>query len=155
MSDNIELNPGAGGAVAATDDVGGVHFQRVKLDLGGDGVSAPVAGSLPVSGDFYQATQPVSAAALPLPAGAATDSTLQALQALNDTMLYMLGAILEKMPRVTGNDQAAVSIEAGAVSSIGTLSNITSIGAKHASGVTDSISQLGALHLYQNIVVTA
>lgn len=75
-------------------------------------------------------------------------------------MLYMLGAILEKMPRVTGNDQAAVSIEAGAVSFnanqvIGTLSNITSIGAKHASGVTDSISQLGALHLYQNIVVTA
>lgn len=160
MSDNIELNPGSGGAVAATDNVGGVHFQRVKLDLGGDGVSAPVAGSLPVSGDFYQATQPVSAAALPLPAGAATDSTLQALQALNDTMLYMLGAILEKMPRVTGNDQAAVSIEAGAVSFnanqvIGTLSNITSIGAKHASGVTDSISQLGALHLYQNIVVTA
>lgn len=75
MSDNVELNPGSGGAVAATDDVGGVHFQKVKLDLGGDGVSSPVVGSLPVS-----------AASLPLPAGAATDATLSALQTLLTTL---------------------------------------------------------------------
>lgn len=31
MADNVTLDPGAGGAVAATDDVGGVHYQRVKL----------------------------------------------------------------------------------------------------------------------------
>lgn len=154
MSDNIELNPGTGGAVAATDDVGGVHFQRVKLDLGGDGVSAPVAGSLPVSGDFYQATQPVSAAALPLPAGAATDSTLQALQALNDTMLYMLGAILEKMPRVTGNDQAAVSIETGSVTTVGTVSNMTNIGGRHTANVADAMTMAGTSHIYNNITVS-
>ncbi len=28
-------------SVIATDDVGGVHYQRVKLDFGGDGVSSP------------------------------------------------------------------------------------------------------------------
>ena len=33
----------------ATDDVGGVAYQRVKLDLGGDGLSVPVVGSLPVT----------------------------------------------------------------------------------------------------------
>lgn len=33
----------------ATDDVGGSAFQRVKLDLGGDGVSVPVVSALPVS----------------------------------------------------------------------------------------------------------
>ena len=60
MADNIELNPGTGGAVTATDDVAGVHFQRIKLDLGADGVSTPVVGALPVSGTFWQATQPVS-----------------------------------------------------------------------------------------------
>ena len=76
MADNVELNPGSGGAVAATDDVGGVHFQKVKLDLGGDGVSSPVVGSLPVS-----------AASLPLPAGAATDATLAALQTLLTTLV--------------------------------------------------------------------
>lgn len=38
------------GSTAATDDVGGVHYQKVKLDVGGDGVSTPVSGALPVSG---------------------------------------------------------------------------------------------------------
>lgn len=75
MSDNVTLNPGTGGDVVATDDVAGTHFQRVKLDLGGDGLSVPVVGSVPVS-----------AASLPLPTGAATDATLSALQTLLTTV---------------------------------------------------------------------
>lgn len=43
MADNISITPGAGANVA-TDDVSGVQFQRVKLDMGGDGVSLPVVG---------------------------------------------------------------------------------------------------------------
>ena len=39
------------------------------------------AAALPVVGAFYPATQPVSAAALPLPTGAATETTLAALDA--------------------------------------------------------------------------
>jgi hypothetical protein len=31
--------------------VSSVHFQKVKLDLGGDGVSDPVSGQVPVEGD--------------------------------------------------------------------------------------------------------
>lgn len=49
----------------ATDNVGGIHFQYVKLDLGTTGVSSKVSG-----------TVPVSAASLPLPSGAATEATL-------------------------------------------------------------------------------
>ena len=58
MADNTELNPGAGGDIAATDDIDGVKWQRVKLTLGADGVNdgdvsesnpIPVAGSLSVS----------------------------------------------------------------------------------------------------------
>lgn len=41
MSDNIAITPGTG-ATVATDDVSGVQYQRVKLDIGGDGVSTPV-----------------------------------------------------------------------------------------------------------------
>jgi hypothetical protein len=37
------------------------------------------ATPVPVSGTFFQATQPVSATSLPLPAGAATETTLSAL----------------------------------------------------------------------------
>lgn len=43
MADNVTLDPGAGGADVATDDVGGVHFQKVKLDGGGDGSSTAIA----------------------------------------------------------------------------------------------------------------
>ena len=70
MADNVAITAGAG-TVIATDDVGGVQFQRVKLDIGGDGVSVPVTTALPVSiaapvavtGAFFQTTQPVSIAA--------------------------------------------------------------------------------------------
>lgn len=48
MSDNVAVTPGVG-ATVATDDVGGIQYQRVKLDLGGDGASVPVVGAVPVS----------------------------------------------------------------------------------------------------------
>jgi hypothetical protein len=42
MADNVTLNKSSGTFDAASDDVGGVQFQKVKLDIGGDGVSSPV-----------------------------------------------------------------------------------------------------------------
>ena len=50
-------------------------------------IAAPVA----VTGTFFQATQPISAASLPLPAGAATQATLAALLAVG-TETYTLAA---------------------------------------------------------------
>lgn len=40
MADNTTLNAGTGGDVIATDDIGGVKYQRMKLVHGADGVSA-------------------------------------------------------------------------------------------------------------------
>lgn len=40
MADNTTLNLGTGGDVIATDDIGGVKFQRMKLIFGADGVNA-------------------------------------------------------------------------------------------------------------------
>lgn len=78
MADNVAVTPGTG-ATIATDDVAGVQFQKVKIDLGGDGATSPLvrgqqaaASSLPVVLASDQGTVPVSAAALPLPTGAAT-----------------------------------------------------------------------------------
>jgi hypothetical protein len=48
LADNVTLNSGSGGAVLATDDVSSVHYQRVKLDYGGDGVAAPVTTATPL-----------------------------------------------------------------------------------------------------------
>jgi hypothetical protein len=43
MADNVPITAGSGTNVA-TDDVSGVHFQKMKLDGGGDGLSAPITG---------------------------------------------------------------------------------------------------------------
>jgi hypothetical protein len=82
MADNITTNPGSGGAVLASDDIAGVQYPRTKIVIGADGANdgdVSASNPMPVSGTFWQATQPVSAASLPLPTGAATESTLAAI----------------------------------------------------------------------------
>jgi hypothetical protein len=51
-----------------------------KLAVDGSGVVQPVSGA------FFQATQPVSAAALPLPAGASSEATLALIKAKTDNL---------------------------------------------------------------------
>jgi hypothetical protein len=55
MADNVPITPGSGKDIA-TDDVASVHYQKIKVDLGGDGVSSPLvrgqqtkANSIPVT----------------------------------------------------------------------------------------------------------
>lgn len=99
MADNTTLNAGTGGDVIGSDDIAGVKYQRVKLIHGADGVNAgdvasgnplPVtlgltdsqlrASAVPVSGAFFQATQPVSIASMPTTpvSGPLTDTQLRA-----------------------------------------------------------------------------
>jgi hypothetical protein len=70
LADNIAVTPGTG-ATVATDDVGGIQYQRIKVAFGADGAATdvntgtgfPVSvqnASLAVTGTFFQATQPVS-----------------------------------------------------------------------------------------------
>jgi hypothetical protein len=52
VADNVTIDNGAlTDFDAATDDVAGKHYQRVKIDVGGDGASVPVEGKMPVGGD--------------------------------------------------------------------------------------------------------
>jgi hypothetical protein len=48
MADNIAITAGVGTTVA-TDDIGGVHYQRVKLGIGADGAAADWTGALAAS----------------------------------------------------------------------------------------------------------
>jgi hypothetical protein len=61
MADNVGYTPGTGATIAA-DDIAGVLYQRVKIGVGVDGSATDVSSTnpMPVSGTFYQATQPVS-----------------------------------------------------------------------------------------------
>jgi hypothetical protein len=44
MADNVEISAGSGTSIA-TDDVSSVHFQKIKLDGGGDGATQPIEGT--------------------------------------------------------------------------------------------------------------
>jgi hypothetical protein len=68
MADNTQISLETDGDIVATDDIGGIKYQRMKIVLGADGVNDGDVSStnpLPVSGTFYQATQPVSIATMP------------------------------------------------------------------------------------------
>lgn len=57
MSDNTQLNPGAGGNVIADEEIGGVHYPKSKLVLGADGVDdgdVHAGNPLPVYGVMAQ-----------------------------------------------------------------------------------------------------
>jgi hypothetical protein len=93
MSDNLltKDRTDANIALAAKDNAGVLFPRNIITDPAGNDLTpltdeALRASPVPVSGTFYPATQPVSAAALPLPAGAATEATVAALNALMTTI---------------------------------------------------------------------
>lgn len=126
----------------------------VKVSLDGETVAI----------NNFPDTQKISAVSMPLPAGASTDATAQAIQSLSDqikimtdTMLYYMTAVLEKMPRVTGNDQAAIVAEGGTLSTVttcGTVTTISQIGTRAAMTTADAQIMQGTSHLYNNILVS-
>lgn len=70
MADNVAITAGSGTTIA-TDDVSSVHYQRIKLDAGDDGATAPVVDKavpsvlVPTGGKIVklQATPTVTAGA--------------------------------------------------------------------------------------------
>jgi hypothetical protein len=92
MVDNVTITAGVGTSIA-TDDINGVQYQRVKISQGADGSATDVSSAAPlnvtlantganataVKVDNSAVTQPISAAALPLPSGAATSAKQPAL----------------------------------------------------------------------------
>ena len=82
-------------------------------------------------------------------------------QELLSSAVLLLAAIAEKLPRVTGNDQAAVSVEGTvtvALAANQTLANINALGNINATGgkfVTgDNLNMAGTQHIYNNIIVS-
>ena len=147
MSDNTTLNAGSGGDVIASDDISGVKYQRVKITVGDDGVN----------GGDVSGTNPIPAS------DATAQATLAAVQALNDTMLYMLTAMLDKMPRLDRNDRVNAMISDASGNELnsayyGISSNLVgeAIGGKSYSRINEpwQFSNMGCLHIYNQISVS-
>lgn len=94
----------------ATDDVAGVHYQRVKLDLGGDGVSVPVTTALPVSqpglgGGILQTITTVGATALAVPATPLAGRATMLVQNVGATTIYLGTSTVTANTAATGGAQ--------------------------------------------------
>lgn len=101
---------------------------------------------------------------------AATQATLAQLTEINETLLVLLSAIIEKMPRIQANDRVMVELsESGALPAVSTVttvtgvSNVTQLNALGSTGInvtkaTDGMpvhmANAGCFHIYNNIIVS-
>ncbi len=124
----ITANIGTSGSLALDATLTGGTQKTKLVDSGGVNVAVvSAAGALktdssattqPVSGTFFQATQPVSATSLPLPTGAATEATLAkltiplgtALDANTQTMVG--GSVTTNPPTYTNGQISPLSLTA-------------------------------------------
>lgn len=105
MADNTTLNPGTGGDVVASDDIGGVKYQRVKLVLGADGIN---------DGDLSSVN--------PMPV--ADDALL--------SILKLLIARVQPLSIITGAGSNRLSVDinnviGGTLTTVGTVSAVTNV----------------------------
>ena len=122
-----------GTAVAAdiTSNPVDANTQALHVNLAG------VNSTVPVTGTFFQATQPVSAASLPLPAGAATEATLAARIPANGQAL-----MAASVPVTLASNQSALPVTLISTTITGT---VTSAGAKTNNAAAPTTDNLGAL----------
>ena len=92
-------------------------------------------------------------------ANLATETNQLSDRELQEGVLYAMLAILEKMPRVDTADRIVTNQETGSVSissgTVTTVSNQTNIGGRDAAHASFAMANIGALHIYNNILVTA
>ncbi len=110
MADNVDITPGAG-ATVATDEVGGRHFQRVKLTDGAEGS----ANHASVRADGTQEVSLTDVAA----------ALWAILEALTRPVSQEPGTGRQ---RVTVDNTPAVTISSGTVTTVSTVTTMTQFG---------------------------
>jgi hypothetical protein len=147
MADNVGITPGSG-ATAASDDIGGVQFQRIKLVHGADGVN---------DGDVS------SVNGLPVQGVGELMEAIEAMRFAINTLTKTIGMalpnaqgfpIMEVRQATAAN--LAVSVSGTVTSNIGTgsLANQTQIGGFAANDQIPALMHLQADNLRRNISVT-
>jgi hypothetical protein len=102
MADNTTLNPGTGGDVIASDDIGGVKYQRIKAGFGADGSYADVSEATP----------------LPVADAQSGGVLLRILQMLMAPLGY---------DKSLGRQRGTVLIESGTVTTVTTVTTCTTV----------------------------
>lgn len=148
MADHVTL-PGTG-QIVATDEVGGVQYQRVKTVWGGDGLANDVTIDNPfpvqAAGELIEAIQ----------------SMRIAINQLTKTIGYALPnalgqPIMEIRQATAANLNANVTIGSGTVTTVttcATLTNQSQVGGFAANDYIPTLMHLQADNLRRNIAVT-
>jgi hypothetical protein len=131
MADNIDISPGAGASVA-TDEVGGRHYQRVKLTGGAEG--SENHASVRADG-----TQEVS------------------LADVNAALYAILESIARPISQEPGTGRTRVSLESAAVTMTGvttvtTVSTLTSLNQLNTWPINDVLLKGLDRNLWNNSV---
>lgn len=94
----------------------------------------------------------------------ATQATLAQLTEINETLLALLSAIVDKMPRLgTANRMLVELSESSTLPTVATLNDLLRLAAfgsvtvnvtKAADGIPTHLSNAGAMHIYNNIIVS-
>ena len=148
MADNVPITAGAGTSIAS-DDIGGVQHQRVKLSIGEDGsaVDASLTNPVPVQaiGELIEAIE----------------AQRMALQALVRTIGQTYPDVAGRLRVVVDSISASLTLATittvttvGTVTTVTTLSNQTQIGGLPATEQIPSLMRLGADSMRRNISVT-
>lgn len=135
MSDNLNVTPGSGATVAAKDQDGVLHTRTLLEILSSAGAPVDVSDTNRLPVDKL------------------------------DEIVFLLSSMLEKMPRVDAADRLLVShaesnptvaiSSAQTVATVTTLGGVTNIGGRDAAHAAFALANMGALHIYNNILVTA
>jgi hypothetical protein len=99
---------------------GGVPL-NVSVASGSLEITNDVGNPIPVNGTFWQTTQPVSAASLPLPSGASTS----ALQTTSNTSLASIDDKLPALGTKASSDSVSVTLSFAATSTLTTVAGST------------------------------
>lgn len=145
MADNVPITAGAGTSIA-TDDIGGAHYQRVKVAHGADGSATDTS------------------ATNPLPTSVIAGELVEAVQALR-TIAHSLDMSIGRVyPDTAGRVRVAsaaadlnatVSIAATqTLATVTTLTNQTQLGGINASPQIPALMQLGADNRRRNITTS-
>jgi|688.fasta_scaffold1812438_1 hypothetical protein len=145
MPDNVAITAGSG-TVIATDDIGGVNYQRVKPAWGADGTAVDVstAAPLPVAplGEMLETLTQIGMllTSLTRSIGAAYPDSSNRLRVVVDAITANL--VLSTITTVT------------TVTTLSTLTNQTQVGGINASPQIPALMQIAAGQLRSGITVT-
>lgn len=143
MADNVGYTPGTGETIA-TDDIGGVQYQRVKPVWGVDGVANDVNATTPmpveVIGELVEA--------------------IEAMRMAINTLTRSVGmaqvnpATGRMLVDPSGTSQTVTGTISAAQSGTWNINNLTQLGGATATTVPQSVERTAADGLRRNIIVT-